>query len=358
MMKTILVEEDRVLRLLGVILDPDTEKSRIEAFANFNSADLEDFDGWCKELREKLGDFYPSKVVLINSQEELQSALPSADVVILEGLHFGQVEIALAKKLKCLHQFGTVLKRIDLKGCKSAGIQVRTLRRRTNIAMAEHTLMLCLTLAKQFPLVTSTLSIEDMLLRGMVYRPFDTRHTASPNYARIPNLQTLHDSTLGLIGFGEIAKEVAMRANSFGMRVIVSQPTGLSAEEAQHFKVEQVKLNDLLTQSDFVSIHVPFSEKTTNLIDQNELSLMKRSAFLINTARARIVNHDALVNALQKGSIAGAAFDVHYQEPIDPTEKLLSYPQFIATPHVGGASRMNGLMDAQTLLMQCAQCFQ
>ena len=147
-----------------------------------------------------------------------------------------------------------------------------------------------------------------------------------------------------------------MRANSFGMRVKVYQPSALSSTESMRFNVEQMSLGEVLSQSDFVSVHVPFSENTTDLIDEHELSQMKPSAFLINTARARIINHDALVRALQKGTIAGAAFDVHYQEPIDSNEKLLSFPQFIATPHVGGATRMNGLMDAQTLLMQCDQC--
>jgi phosphoglycerate dehydrogenase-like enzyme len=356
-MKTILIEEDRVLRLLGVILDPNTEKARVDAFANFNSTDLDDFEGWCMELREKLMGLYPARVVMINSQEELQKGLASADIVVLESLEFGSVEIALAKQLKCLHQFGTVLKRIDVKACEKAGIKVLSIRRRTNIAMAEHTMMLCLTLAKRFPLITSTLSLDDIKSKGMSHIPFDTRHTASPNYARIPNLQTLQDSTLGLLGFGEIGKEVAKRANSFGMRIIVHQPSTLSSNEAAHFNVEQVSLSDLLSQSDFLSIHVPFSERTTDLIDESAFSLMKPTAFLINTARARIVNHDALVNALKMGTIAGAAFDVHYQEPIDSNEELLSFPQFIATPHVGGASRLNGLMDAQTLLMQCAQCF-
>ena len=355
-MKTILIEEDRVLRLLGVILDPSTQRERFEAFANFNSIDLPDFKGWCEDLRSKLKELWPAKVIMINSQEELHSALPNADLVVLEGLQFGRTEVALAKKLKCLQQFGSVMKRIDLDACKSAGIEVLSLRRRTNIAMAEHTMMLCLTLAKKFPLITSTLSLEDMQLKGMSHIPFDTRHTASPNYSRITNIQTLFESTLGLIGFGEIAKEVAMRANSFGMRVKVYQPSALSSTESMRFNVEQMSLSEVLSQSDFVSVHVPFSESTTDLIDEHELSQMKPSAFLINTARARIINHDALVRALQKGTIAGAAFDVHYQEPIDSNEKLLSFPQFIATPHVGGASRMNGLMDAKILLMQCDQC--
>jgi phosphoglycerate dehydrogenase-like enzyme len=109
--------------------------------------------------------------------------------------------------------------------------------------------------------------------------------------------------------------------------------------------------------SDFISIHVPFSEKTKDLIDDQAFDLMKASAFLINTARAQIVNHDALVKALKRKKIAGAAFDVHYTEPIESSEELLDLPQFIATPHVGGASRMNGLMDAETLLMHLAQCF-
>lgn len=349
-MPLIVVEEDRVLRLIQVILDEQTSAERMAAFSDFNSTDQKDFPAWLAQIREKLPTLYPGTVQLVTSQEELQQYLPDADIVIVESLAIGATELQLGKKLKVVYQFGSLTSNIDHTACKQWDMPVFTLRRRTNIAMAEHTMMLILALAKRLPVISKNLTTSQMALTGSPFRPYDTRHTAGANYARIPELRTLHDGSLGLLGFGEIGREVAKLANAFGLTVLYHKKNRLSKSEEIDLGVTYCEFDELFKRSDFLSVHVPYSEKTKDLIGTKQLNLMKPSSFLINTSRAHIVNHDALLQALTSGKLAGAAADVHYKEPVEETEPLLELEQFIMTPHLGGGSRMNGLKDAEEML--------
>ena len=349
-MPFIVVEEDRILRLIQVILDPQTTDERISAFADFNSTDQSDFSGWLAKTRQDLSALYPATVQLVTSQEELLQYLPEADVAIVESLEIGEAELEAGNKLKVVYKFGTLSDNIDSQACKQKGIPLFTLRRRTNIAMAEHTMMLVLALAKRLPTITHRLTEKQMLEAKAPFRPYDTRHTAGANYARIPELKTLHDCSIGLLGLGEIGREVAKLANAFGMTVYYHKNNRLSEVEESDLKVSYCDFDELFKKSDFLSIHVPYSDKTKDLIGSAQLNEMKSGAYLINTSRAHIVNHDALVNALKSGKLAGAASDVHYKEPVEESESLLQCKEFIMTPHLGGGSRMNGLKDAQVML--------
>jgi D-3-phosphoglycerate dehydrogenase len=349
-MPFIVVEEDRVLRLIQVILDPQTTVERLSAFADFNSTDQSDFSGWLARIRGELTTLFPATVQLVTNQQELQKYLPNADVVIVESLEIGEAELKLGEKLKVIYKFGTLTDNINDAACKQWDIPVFTLRRRTNIAMAEHTMMLVLALAKRLPTITERLTENQMVAAGTPFRSYDTRHTAAANYARIPELQTLHDCTLGLLGFGEIGREVARIANAFGLTVFYYKKNRLSQVEEAELKVTYCEFDELFKKSNFLSVHVPYSEKTKDLIGQAQFNLMGPGSYLINTSRAHIVNHDALLGSLNSGKLAGAAADVHYKEPVEESEPLLQLKQFIMTPHLGGGSRMNGLKDAEVML--------
>ena len=349
-MPFIVVEEDRILRLIQVILDPRTTDERLSAFADFNSTDQSDFLGWLAKTRQDLSALYPATVQLVTSQEELLQYLPEADVAIVESLEIGEAELKAGNKLKVVYKFGTLSDNIDSQACKQKGVPVFTLRRRTNIAMAEHTMMLVLALAKRLPTITNRLTEKQMVEGGSPFRPYDTRHTAGANYARIPELRTLHDCSIGLLGLGEIGREVAKLANAFGLTVFYHKKNRLSEVEESELNVSYCEFDELFKKSDFLSVHVPYSEKTKDLIGSDQLREMKTGSYLINTSRAHIVNHNALFSALESGKLAGAASDVHYKEPVEESEPLLQCKQFIMTPHLGGGSRMNGLKDAQVML--------
>ncbi|HEY2987346.1 MAG TPA: D-glycerate dehydrogenase [Candidatus Binatia bacterium] len=147
----------------------------------------------------------------------------------------------------------------------------------------------------------------------------------------------VHDKTLGIVGLGAIGQAVARRAKGFGMRILYTKPQRLDGAREMAFGVEYRSLDDLLKESDFVSINAALTPKTVHLIGARELGLMRPSAYLVNTARGPIVDEKALVRALVEKRIAGAALDVYEHEPlIEPG--LINLPNVVLTPHLGSAA--------------------
>lgn len=146
----------------------------------------------------------------------------------------------------------------------------------------------------------------------------------------------VHGKTLGLIGAGRIGRAVAQRARGFGMRLLYAAPRRLPRSVEKAFALEHVPLDRLLAEADFVSVHAPLKAETRHMIGARELALMKRTAFLINTARGAIVDEAALARALGRRQIAGAALDVFETEPRIPPA-LRKLPNVVLTPHIGSA---------------------
>lgn len=145
----------------------------------------------------------------------------------------------------------------------------------------------------------------------------------------------VYGSTLGVVGYGRIGQAMARRARGFDMRVLCYDPYVSRIDSAM---AELVSLEDLLSAADFVSVHVPLTDQTHHLIGADELARMKSTAVLINTARGPVVDPDALLGALESGSIAGAALDVTEPEPLPADHLLLSHPNCLVTPHIASAS--------------------
>jgi glyoxylate reductase len=143
----------------------------------------------------------------------------------------------------------------------------------------------------------------------------------------------LHGSTLGIVGLGAIGQAVARRALAFEMRVLGWTPSGREVAG-----VESAPLDQLLSRSDYLSIHVALTPETRGLIDARAIARLPPGAFLVNTARGGIVDEAALIDALRRGALAGAALDVFAREPISPTDPLLEAPNLVLTPHIGSAS--------------------
>ncbi|KPK70964.1 glyoxylate reductase [candidate division WOR_3 bacterium SM23_60] len=147
----------------------------------------------------------------------------------------------------------------------------------------------------------------------------------------------VHGATLGIIGFGRIGRALARRARGFDMKVLYYEPERLSATVEKQYRAEYRILDDLLRESDFVSVHVPLTESTHHLIARPQLALMKKSAFLINTSRGPVVDERALVTALQHDDIAGCALDVFEHEPA-VEQQLKTMTNVVLAPHIGSAS--------------------
>ena len=147
----------------------------------------------------------------------------------------------------------------------------------------------------------------------------------------------VYEKTLGIIGLGEIGRSVARRAIGFNMRTLYHQRNRLPKEEEKKLNVEYATFEKILRESDFLTLHVPLTEETEYMIGNDEIALMKKTAYLIHTARGKVIDDYALVAALREGRLAGAALDVYEDEP-ELTEGMRELDNLIILPHIGSAS--------------------
>ena len=346
----IVVEDDPFPRMLQVMLDPSAAPERFAALADFVAHDLPDFAAWCDSVRASAGAMYPAEVRLVSSQDELRANLPDAAALVTESLTVGPAELAVAGKLKVVQKYGTVLRNIDTAACAARGIKVLPLRRRANIACAEHAFALMLALAKKLNSITGVISMEQVRAAGYSPKTFDRRYVPNSGWAGITGLRMLNASTIGIIGMGEIGREIALRAHAFGMHAIYSQRTRLPATEELALHIEYRPLAELLAASDWVCPVLPHTPATENLLGSAELARMKRGACLVNIARAQIVNRAALLDALQSGHLGGFALDPQYEEPGRADDELLAFDNVIVTPHIAAQPRFNSLSDFAELI--------
>ncbi len=319
----IVVEDDVWTRLIGVVLDPTTSEERWNAFADFMSPDLSDFRGWCTKVQIAAQSLYPSDVKLVSSKSELHRDLAAAEAVVTETLQIGAEELALAPKLKLVHKYGMLLRNIDVAACEIRGVKVSGIRRRANISCAEHAFALMLMLARRLDELEGVISI-DQLSMNHTYVPFDRRHTPGANWARFSKMRTLNGATIGIIGLGEIGREIALRAAAFGMNVLYFQRTRVPRSEEEALNVSYMPLESLLPASDWIVPQLPLDESTVHLINRDKLALVKRGACLVNVSRAEVVHREALLEALRSGHLGGFALDSQNEEPGRSDDELLS----------------------------------
>jgi phosphoglycerate dehydrogenase-like enzyme len=350
----IVVEDDVWTRLLGVVLDPSTSEERWTAFADFMSPDLPDFRTWCEKLRMAAPAIYPSDVKLVSSVD-LHHHLASADAIVTESLKISEEELALAPRLKVVHKYGIVLRNIDIAACSTRGVKVLGVRRRANISCAEHAFALMLTLARRMNDLSGLISIDQLAAMGRQYTPFDRRHTPGANWGRFAGLRPLNGSTLGIIGLGEIGREIARRATAFGMTVFYFQRTKLAPADETSLKVTYRPLELLLAESDWVVPQLPLDSSTLHFLNRERLAAMKPGACIVNVSRAEVIDRQALLEALRSGHLAGFALDSQYEEPGRPDDELLSFDNVILTPHMAGSPRLNGLADIEDIIRGLAE---
>jgi len=319
------------------------------------SPDEPNFQLWCDKVRQGAGNLYPSEVRLVSSRAELRANLTDADAFVTESLAIGTEELRLARRLKVVHKYGILFRNIDLTACREYGVKVLGVRRRANIACAEHAFALMLMLARRIHQLNGLISSAQLSAADYPYRPFDRRHTPGANWGRIPGMLTLNGSTIGIIGLGEIGREIALRAIAFGMNAIYFQRTRLPTTEEDALKVSYRPLDVLLAQSDWVIPQLPSDPSTLNFINRARFALMKRGACLVNVSRAEVVEREALLEMLRSGHLGGFALDPLYEEPGRSDDELLSFDNVILTPHIAGSPRSNGLTDIEDIIKGLAQ---
>ena len=226
--------------------------------------------------------------------------------------------IQAGKRLQVIARAGIGVDNIDVDAATSAGIAVVNAPTGNTVAAAEHTFGLILALSRNIPHAHQS-------LREGEWRRSDFIGTEVQN------------KTLGIVGLGRVGSEVARRAQSFGMRLVAFDPF-VAPDYASRMGVNLITLEELLAESDFVTLHTPLTDSSHNLIGAKELSRMKPSARLINVARGELIDEGALLEALQSDRLGGVALDVFAKEPPGPSP-LLAHPKVVATPHLGASTR-------------------
>lgn len=255
--------------------------------------------------------------------ENLLTKIKEYDAVIVRSRSKITKDIIEASEgnLKAIARAGVGLDNIDLETAKEKNIPVFNAPESLTISVAEHTIGLMLAIAR------NTHHADRTMKQGQW------------NKKQYVGME-LYGKTLGVIGFGRIGREVADRAYAFGMNVTAYDPF-ITIEDARESNAKLVELDELLQNSDFISLHMPATDETKGMINTEKLALMKPTAYLINTARGSIIDEQALTNALKEKKIAGAALDVFANEPPGETE-LTKLDNILLTPHLG-----SGTKDAQ-----------
>lgn len=237
------------------------------------------------------------------------------------------------KRLKAISKYGAGLDNIDVKKAEELGIKIDKAAGTNAVSVAELAVGLFFALARSLPYVSSSIK------KG--------------GWERKRGVE-LKGKTVGIIGMGNIGKEVARMAHGLGMNMIAYDPYLDKNDEAlADYSVALQELPEIYANSDFISMHLPLLEETRYMINKDSLALMKSSAFLVNTSRGELVNEEDLYQALKSGVIAGVAEDVFSKEPPEESP-LLGLDNFILTPHIGAftgeANERMAIVSAENLI--------
>ncbi|WP_378147362.1 phosphoglycerate dehydrogenase [Cnuibacter sp. UC19_7] len=267
---------------------------------------------------DALGPDFDVRSVDGTDRPALLEALAESDAILVRSATKVDAEaIAAAKRLKVIARAGVGLDNVDIKAATAAGVMVVNAPTSNIISAAELTVGHILSLARHIP------AAHNALAQGQWKRSAYTG-------------VELYEKTVGIIGLGRIGALITARLQAFGVNVIAYDPYVTSAR-AQQLGVTLVTLDELLAQSDFITIHMPKTPETTGMISTEQLALMKPTAFIVNVARGGLIDEDALHAALTSGTIAGAGLDVFVSEP-PKDSPLLALPNVVVTPHLGAST--------------------
>jgi lactate dehydrogenase-like 2-hydroxyacid dehydrogenase len=225
-------------------------------------------------------------------------------------------------QLKVVSNYAVGFDNIDVPACSKRGIAVGNTADVLTETTADAAFALLMAAARRIP-------------EAYDYVRQDRWKTWGPMLLLGPDV---HHATLGILGFGRIGREIAKRARGFDMQLVYYDVQAASPEEEQRLGARRASMDEVLAQSDFVTLHVNLTPETHHLMNRERFSKMKRSAILVNASRGPVVDPDALYEALKNGVIAGAALDVTEPEPMPGDHKLLTLPNCLIVPHIASAS--------------------
>ncbi|AFZ69962.1 lactate dehydrogenase-like oxidoreductase [Caldisphaera lagunensis DSM 15908] len=306
------------------------EESNVVAFGPLPKAFYQSlFEPYANKLQKKVNIEVFSD---LTNMDKIKDALQKADVIL--GDHTMKIKIdkslceMFGPRVKLLQQPSTGFDHIDIEACKQKGIPVANIGSANSLSVAEYAIMVALSLLKR--LILANNSIKE----GKWYQ------------WELMDMGTydLYGKSWGIIGMGRIGKELAKRLIPFNVKVFYYDKVRLNENDEKNLNVTFKPINQILRDSDIISLHVPLTNETRKMITMRELRMMKPSSILINASRGELIDNEALANALQNGIIAGAAIDVFDKEPPDINHPLISLSRknpnvnLILTPHIAGAN--------------------
>ncbi|WP_408007982.1 2-hydroxyacid dehydrogenase [Pseudalkalibacillus sp. A8] len=284
------------------------------------------FDDTFDEFKDILLAHTPPGFDLIFWEEltgqEREEQLQQSDYLLVATKKIGEELLVKAKKAKFIQKTGVGMDNIDLLVADQHKLPACNTPGANATGVAELTILLILALYRKLPLINKETKNGNWLM-------WELR----------PSSYEMEGKTHGFIGFGNIGREAAKRSKAFGTNILYYDKFRATLEQEQQLGATYASVEEVLKQSDIISLHIPFLPETKGLIGETELKMMKDNAVLINVARGGIVQEDALYAALVERRIAGAALDVWENEPINPENPLLALENLIASPHIGAGTR-------------------
>ena len=268
------------------------------------------------EIFKKFGEL---TIYGLTSPEQIESRISDADIVLCNKTPLTSNNMAGAKKLKYIGLFATGYNNVDLNYTNAHGIIVSNAPKYSTEAVAQHTFALIL------ELINRVSDYNKIVLNG------DWIKSRTFSYFPLP-LSELNGKTIGIVGYGSIGKRVGDIAKAFGLKVLVYNRSKINDSD-----VSQVRFDDLLSNSDIVTLHCPLNDESLNMMNEQSFAKMKDGAIFINTGRGPLVDETALKNALLSGKLLGAGVDVLCVEPMSPDCPLYNIKNCIITPHIAWA---------------------
>lgn len=273
------------------------------------------------------------------SPEELGGLVHEFDgMIVRSAVKVDRAMIERMNGMRAIGRAGTGVDNIDVQAATERGIIVMNVPEGNTISAAEHAIALLLSLLRKIPAANASIRAGK----------WDRKSFTGTEVL---------EKRIGILGMGRIGREVATRLKSFGATIIGHDPV-LSADAVRSLGAEPVTFDELIETADIVSIHIPLLPETRGLIGHAELARMREGAFIINAARGGIVDENALLDALNSGRIAGAAFDVFEKEPPDLPSALVEHPNVVATPHIAASTREAQERVAISIAHQLAEYFE